>query len=209
MKDYFKIVIPFVYVGIIIFMVIISITLVNGIKNYIKEDTIYKYALDNVFEDDVIPVIKMETDTIVRPYIDSDVKVGKYFYDYEENSGKQEDSIIYYKNTYMQNTGVNYISDNSFEVVSVLDGEVIGIEENDVYGKIVTVKHNDNLITTYSNIDDVSINVGYNISQGEIIGSSSISEISNEKNMLHFEVVYKGDYIDPENFYTIKVSDMQ
>ena len=116
MKDYFKIVIPFVYVGIIIFMVIISITLVNGIKNYIKEDTIYKYALDNVFEDDVIPVIKMETDTIVRPYIDSDVKVGKYFYDYEENSGKQEDSIIYYKNTYMQNTGVNYISDNSFEV---------------------------------------------------------------------------------------------
>lgn len=209
MKDYVKIAIPFVYVGIVVFMVIISITLLNGVKNYIKEDAIYKYALENVFEDDVVPVMKTETENIVRPYIESNVKIGKYFYDYEGDENRQNDSIIYYKDTYMQNTGVNYINDEAFDVVSVLNGEVIGIEDNDVYGKIVTIKHNDNLITTYSNIEDVVVDMGYNVSQGEIIGTSSISEISDNKNMLHFEVIYKGEYMDPENLYTLKVSDVQ
>lgn len=209
MKDYVKIAIPFIYVGIVVFMVLISVMLLNGLKNYIKEDAIYKYALENVFEDDVIPVMKTETENIVRPYIESKVKIGKYFYDYEGSEDKQNDSIIYYKDTYMQNTGVNYINDEAFDVVSVLNGEVIGIEDNEVYGKVVTIKHNDNLITTYSNIEDVVVDMGYNVSQGEIIGTSSISEISDDKNMLHFEVIYKGEYMDPENLYTLKVSEVQ
>ena len=209
MKDYVKIAIPFVYVGIVVFMVLISVFLINGVKNYIKEDAIYKYALDNVFDEDVFPVMKVETENIVRPYIESNVQIGKYFYDYEGTDDKQKDSIIYYKDTYMQNTGVNYIHDESFDVVSVLNGEVIGIEDNDIYGKIVTIKHNDNLITTYSNIDDVVVDMGYNVSQGEIIGTSKISEISENKNMLHFEVIYKGEYMDPENLYTLKVSEVQ
>jgi stage II sporulation protein Q len=209
MKSYFKLVIPFLYVGIVVFMVLISTILISGVKNYIKEDAVYKYALKDVFEGDVFPVMKVETENIVRPYIDSNVTVGKYFYDYESSNDIQSNSIIYYKDTYMQNTGVNYVSDNSFDIVSVLNGEVIGIEDNEVYGKIVTIKHNDNLITTYSNIEDVSVEIGYNISQGEIIGSSFISEISENKNMLHFEVIYKGEYMDPENLYTLKVSDVE
>ena len=196
MKDYVKIAIPFVYVGIIVFMVLISVFLINGVKNYIKEDAIYKYALDNVFDEDVFPVMKVETENIVRPYIESNVQIGKYFYDYEGTDDKQKDSIIYYKDTYMQNTGVNYIHDESFDVVSVLNGEVIGIEDNDIYGKIVTIKHNDNLITTYSNIDDVVVDMGYNVSQGEIIGTSKISEISENKTlnkeMLQFQEVHLG-----------------
>lgn len=209
MKSYFKLVIPFLYVGIVVFMVLISTILVSGVKNYIKEDAVYKYALKDVFEGDVFPVMKVETENIVRPYIDSNVTVGKYFYDYESSNDIQSNSIIYYKDTYMQNTGVNYVSDNSFDIVSVLNGEVIGIEDNEVYGKIVTIKHNDNLITTYSNIEDVSVEIGYNVSQGEIIGSSFVSEISENKNMLHFEVIYKGEYMDPENLYTLKVSDVE
>jgi stage II sporulation protein Q len=209
MKSYFKLVIPFLYVGIVVFMVLISTVLISGVKNYIKEDAVYKYALKDVFEGDIFPVMKVETENIVRPYIDSNVTVGKYFYDYESSNDIQSNSIIYYKDTYMQNTGVNYVSDNSFDIVSVLNGEVIGIEDNEVYGKIVTIKHNDNLITNYSNIEDVSVEIGYNVSQGEIIGSSFVSEISENKNMLHFEVIYKGEYMDPENLYTLKVSDVE
>jgi stage II sporulation protein Q len=209
MKDYIKIAVPIIYVGVVVFMVMISITILNGIKSFVREDSLYKYSLKNVFEDDILPVMKVESENIVRPYIDSNVKVGKYFYDYEGSEDKQKDSLIYYKDTYMQNTGVNYINEESFDVVSVLNGEVIGIEDNEVYGKVVTVKHNDNLITTYSNIDDVTIKVGYSVSQGEIIGISNVSEISENKNMLHFEVIYKGEYMDPENLYTLKVSDVQ
>lgn len=209
MKTYTKLFIPFLYVGVITFMSLITLVIVNGVNSYLKENIDYKYTLDGVFEDDIVPVIKTETDSIVRPYIESSVKVSKYFYDYESNTERQEDSLIMYENIYMQNTGVDYSCEEEFDVVSVLDGEVIGIEDSEIYGKILTIKHSDNLTTVYSNIDNVLVSVGYKVSQGEIIAVSGKTEISNNSPMLHFEVIHKGEYMDPENLYTLKVSEIQ
>ena len=70
-----------------------------------------------------IPVVSTPT-TIVRPYLDSSVSIGKGFYDYEGEETEQENSIIYYENTYMQNSGVDYVSKNVFDVITILDGTV-------------------------------------------------------------------------------------
>mgnify|MGYP003299714825 CR=1 FL=1 len=43
-------------------------------------------------------------------------------------------TIIIYENTYMQNSGVDYVSSNLFDVVSILGGTIISIEENDILG---------------------------------------------------------------------------
>lgn len=209
MKTYTKLFIPFIYVGVIAFMVMITMVVVNGVSSYLKENVDYKFTLDNVFEDDIVPVIKTESDSIVRPYIDSNVKVGKYFYDYESNNEKQEQSLILYENIYMQNTGVEYICEDEFDVVSVMDGEVIGVEDSEIYGKIVTIKHSDSLSTIYSNVDNILVSVGSMVSQGEIIAISTKTELSNNNAMLHFEVIHNGDYMDPENLYTLKVSEIQ
>lgn len=204
-----KLLIPFIYVFSIVFLAISTIFLINKIKLFAETDLSINYVLDNVFSKDVMPVMRVQTDTIIRPYISNKVKVGKYFYDYESNSEKQEDSLIIYENTYFQNTGVDYIEDDIFEVVSVLDGEIIGVENSDVYGNIIVIKHNDNLITRYSNVDDVLVSIGYKVSQGEIIANSSSSKIDNSiKSLLHFEVEYKGQIMDPENLYTLKVSEL-
>ena len=209
MKTYTKLFLPFIYMGVIIFMVLISLVVFNGIGSYLKENVNYRYTLDGVFEDDIVPVMKTDSEFIVRPYIDSNVKVGKYFYDYESNIEHQEESLILYENIYMQNTGVDYISDDDFDIVSVLDGEVISIEDSELYGKILTIKHSDTLCTVYSNIDNILVDIGSIVSQGEIIASSTKTEISNNNSMLHFEVIHNGDYMDPENLYTLKVSDIQ
>lgn len=209
MKDYSKVFIPLIYIGVVTFMVMITLFVVNRVNVFLKEDKLYNYALHDVFEDDIIPVMKTENDSIVRPYIDNNVKIGRYFYDYESNNQKQEDSLIYFENTYLQNTGVDYVNSESFDVVSVLDGEIIGIEDSEIYKKIVTVKHSDSLVTIYSNLENVVVDVGYKISQGEIIATSTASSVSDDNSMLHFEVMFKGDYIDPENLYTLKVSDIQ
>lgn len=209
MKTYTKLFLPFIYIGVIIFMVLISLVVFNGIGSYLKENVNYRYTLDGVFEDDIVPVMKTDSEFIVRPYIDSNVKVGKYFYDYESNIEHQEESLILYENIYMQNTGVDYISDDDFDIVSVLDGEVISIEDSELYGKILTIKHSDTLCTVYSNIDNILVDIGSIVSQGEIIASSTKTEISNNNSMLHFEVIHNGDYMDPENLYTLKVSDIQ
>ena len=209
MGKYTKYLMSTLYLGVIAVMIFSVVLIISGIKTYIT-DSNNKFTLDKVFEGEVLPVTKIESNIIVKPFISEKVKVGKYFYDYEDESKKQAESLIYYENTYMQNNGVDYISDEDFEIVSVLDGEVISVEENDVYGKVITIKHNYNLNTVYSNVKDVLVNVGYKTSQGEIIATSDTSRLEESKKpTLHFEVYYKGNTIDPEEMYTLKVSDLK
>ena len=166
--------------------------------------------MEEVFSNDVLPVISTKNNSIIKPFNYEGVSIGKYFYDYEADETKQESSIIYYENTYLQNDGVDYISDEDFDVVCILDGEVLSIEDSDIYGKILTIKHNDNLKSIYSGISGLEYKVGDRVLQGDIIATSSKSKLyDKKKSLLHFEVVYKGNNIDPENMYTMKVSDFE
>ena len=210
MKKYSKIIIPSIYVGVIGVMVVSCLLVVSGVKNFLNERKDYDYTLDKVYIKDTIPVSKNENNMIIKPYTNDKVKVYSYFYDFEGDTKKQLDSLIYYENTYMQNNGVDYSNDEEFDVVSILDGEVISIEDNAIYGKVVTIKHNDNLKSVYSNVKNVLVNVGYKISQGEIFASSDTYKVDTKvKSLLHFEVYYKDNAIDPENLYTMSVSDLK
>lgn len=210
MKKYSKIIIPSIYVGVIGVMAVSCLLVVSGVKNFLNERKDYDYTLDKVFIKDTIPVSKNENNMIIKPYTNDKVKVHSYFYDFEGDTKKQLDSLIYYENTYMQNNGVDYSNDEEFDVVSILDGEVISIEDNAIYGKVVTIKHNDNLKSIYSNVKNVLVNVGYKISQGEIFASSDTYKVDTKvKSLLHFEVYYKDNAIDPENLYTMSVSDLK
>ena len=207
-----KILLPTIYLGIIAVMVMSVILVLSGIQTYLNESPLYQYTLDGVFNENVMPVVKQEThiETVIRPYLSDKVKVGRYFYDFESENTKQEQSLILYGDTYMQNNGVDYVSDDKFDVVSILKGEVISIEDSEIYGKILKIKHNDNLISVYSNIKDILVSVGYTASQGEIIASADRSKLDNEdKSMLHFEIYYKGNVVDPESLYTMSVSELE
>lgn len=210
MNKYSKIIVPSIYIGVISVMVVCSILVVSGVKNFLNDKVNYDYTLDDVFIKDTIPVSKTENNTIIKPYVKDSVKVHTYFYDYEGESKKQIDSLIYYEDTYMQNNGVDYVDGEDFDIVSILDGEIVSISDNAIYGKVITIKHNDNLVSVYSNVKDILVNVGYKINQGEIFAKSNSYKVdSNVKSLLHFEVYYKDNVIDPENLYTMSVSDLK
>ncbi|MGM9875484.1 MAG: peptidoglycan DD-metalloendopeptidase family protein [Bacilli bacterium] len=210
MNKYSKILLPTFYIGIIAVMVLCSTLVVSGVKTYLLNRQEMKFTIDNVFDEDTTPVVKTETNIIVKPYISDSVKVGRYFYDFESDEKKQENSLILYEDTYMQNNGVDYVDNKNFDVVAILDGEIISIEDSEVYGKVVTIKHNDNLKSVYSNVDGVLVTVGYKIHQGEIFAMSAKPKLQSDyESMLHFEVFYKESAIDPENMYTMSVSDFQ
>ena len=205
-----KVLLPTFYIGIIGVMIMCVTLVLNGIKAYLKEDVKYNYAINDMFSDETIPVSKTGSDIIVKPYISDNVSISKKYYDYKDNQKNQKDAIIYYKGTYFQNNGVDYENKEDFEVVSILDGEVISIEDNEIYGKILKIKHNDNLISVYSNIKDVLVSVGYKTTTGEIIATSNKSIYENdEKSLLHFEVYYKEKSINPESIYTLSVSEIE
>lgn len=210
MNKYSKILLPTFYIGIIAVMVLCATLVVSGVKTYLTNREEMKFTIDNVFDEDTTPVVKTETNTIVKPYIAESVKVGRYFYDFESDEKKQEKSLILYEDTYMQNNGVDYVDSKNFDIVAILDGEVISIEDSEVYGKVVTIKHNDNLKSVYSNVDGVLVSIGYKVHQGEIFAMSAKPKLQCDyESMLHFEVFYKESAIDPENMYTLSVSDFQ
>ena len=92
--------------------------------------------------------------------------------------------------------------DNS-DVMAVMAGEVVSIENNYLKGTIVTIKHNKSLQTVYASLDeDVKVKVGDKVKQGTVIGkvSTSAKGESADGAHLHFEVLVDNVKVDP-NLY--------
>ena len=170
-----KVILPIVYFGVICVMVLSVILVLSGVKSYIVELPNYKYSVNDVFMSDVQNVVSTNNDSFSLPYMSNNVSVKRHFYDKNSSNESQESSIIYYRNTYIQNKGVDYTSNEVFDVSSICDGEVVSIEDSELYGTVVSVRHNDNLLITYSNLSNVLVSVGYIVSSGEIIATTSTS----------------------------------
>lgn len=155
-----------------------------------------------------IPTIN-DDPRISRPYTNGAVKIVKNFYDYQADNNSQEGSIIYYGNTYMQNSGVDYGMDSEFEVVSILDGTVTEVNDDEIMGKTVKVKHSNDLISVYQSMGNVDVKVNDVVSQGSILGKSGTSNVSSDLgNHLHFELYYQGSVVNPENYYDKLVGEL-
>lgn len=130
-----------------------------------------------IFEEN-IPVVNTEETILIRPYTDQEIQIVKSYYDYQAEATIQENSLIYHENTYLQNSGVSYGGKENFDVVAVLDGTVTDIKEDNLLGKIIEIKHDNNTISTYQSLSEVSVNKNDTVKQGMIIGKSGTCNIS-------------------------------
>lgn len=195
----------FVTLGIIVS----SLFLVGKVlKSSLYNDETLSYVYHGIFED-AVPVVNYTNKTILKPYGEAEIVTLKDYYEKDADAKKQEGSLILYENTYMPNSGVLYGSDNTFDVVAVLDGTVENIVADEIMGNIVTIKHSNNLTTTYQCLNEVKVLVGDVLKQGDVIGTSGSNKIdSTKENMLLFEVSLKGEYINPETFYTMNIDEL-
>lgn len=156
---------------------------------------------------DTVPVIN-ETRKMINPYTDSSVTISKSYYDYKGEATEQEKSITVYENTYIQNTGIDYISTNTFDIVSVLDGTVVTVKEDELLGKIVEVKHDNGLITSYQSLSEITVQKNDKIKQGQVIGKSGTNKLDKEiGNHLHFEIYENGSSVNPINYLNKEVDN--
>lgn len=203
-------VVPAIY-SVAIVISIFSMYLVKNIftKNMDGNKNEVKYVDNEITGvDTVIPVISTST-SIIKPYTNNDVKIVNNFYNYQGDAESQQNSILYYENTYMQNSGVDYAMDSEFDVVSILDGTVIKVEENDILGVIVEIRHTNDLISIYQSLKDVSVKVDDKVVQGQIIAKSGTSNINTSlTNHLHFELYHKGMVVNPEDYYNKLLGDL-
>lgn len=164
--------------------------------------------VNNNDDTNVTPTIN-ETKAIIRPYTSQEVSATIPFYNIDGTNDEQAAALIYYEGIYMQNTGVLYTSNNAFDVVSILDGTVKNVKEDSLMGNIVEIEHTNSLTTVYQSLGEVKVKVGDKVSQGDVIATSGQNKITTDtSNALHFEVFYKGEVFNPEEFYLLDYNEV-
>ena len=151
-------VMPMVY-ALAFTALVLSLSVVDTIQNkqVSKADDNYTYVNNSIISSNV-PVVKEETiEVTIKPFKSDNVEIAKKFYDTNASDEEKQNALIYYNDTYMQNSGVLYKSKEAFDVVTILDGTVVDVKKDEVLGNIVEIKHSNNLITTYEGLSTVNV----------------------------------------------------
>lgn len=174
-------------------------------KNKLSYDEKSKYVSQDIIDKNTeIPVNMIDNKKIAinKPYNDENVKIVKNYYSLSDDEEIQQNSIIYYEDTYIPSSGVSYGNDASFDVNAILDGKVIDVKEDDILGNVITIEHNNGIVSVYQSVSDIKVKKDDVVKQGDIIAISSTSNISTDLgNHLYFELIINGTNVDPEDYY--------
>lgn len=205
-------VLPTVYI-LVIGVLFISISFLgNTLQSQINYDE--DLSVNALQEEDATPVIKNEEEIkeskIVKPFTSEKVSVSKSYYSKEDDEKTQQNSLVYYEQTYLQNSGILYSADETFDIINVYDGTVTNVSKDEILGNVVEITHNPNLKTVYYSLGEIAVSKDDVITGGTIIGKSGDNLLDDEKdNCLLFEVYYNGNAIDPEEFYSMDITKLQ
>lgn len=142
-----------------------------------------------------------EVETIKLPYQGNNITIGRGYYDYKKTKDENKNSITYFNDTYMQNSGIDYVSQNIFNVQSIMKGTVLDVKEDENIGKIIEIKHDNNYISVYEGLSETSVKKGDFVSAGMIIGKSGTNKVDESLgNHLHFELYIDGSIVNPEEY---------
>lgn len=170
-----------------------------------EQEEFTDYTMDEIIESE-IPVIS-EVTTIINPYTDPSVTIKRGYYDSTSDEDNQVSSIIKQDNTYIQNTGIDYVCENTFDVISILNGVVINVKDDEELGKSVEIRHDNGMISIYQSLSETYVNKDDTITQGLVIGKSGENKLDKDLgNHLHFEIYDNGQRVNPLNYLNTQIS---
>lgn len=204
-------VMPAVY-GILFATVMLSLLVLNKVNTtkVSSSDENYTYVNGSIITK-TVPTISENTNEVVieKPYTSDKVSVYKKFYEKDGTDQERENAILFYNNTYVQNTGLIYKGEEQFDVISVLNGTVVDVKDDETLGKVVEIKHDNNLITTYQGLSNVTVKKNQTVNQGDIIGKSGKIKINDDlENALLFEIIHNGNLVNPEKYINKKINEL-
>lgn len=165
-----------------------------------QADDDFEYVSKTIFDNEV--PVQADVQTVVRPYRDSDVQILKTYYDYKASAEEQEKSLIYYEGIYLQSSGVSYGKNDIFDVVSIKDGNVIEVKEDELLGKVVQIKHADDTVSIYQGLSSIAVEKDEIVTRGQTIGKSGTSNVEKDLgNHVHFELIVSGSTVNPETYF--------
>ena len=191
-----------IYTAIFIFTGVGTYLVSQNMKKDLKPTEQVEHVNSSILDKDEDVEVINETTKMIKPFKDQSVTTTKYFYNYQADNATQEKSILYHEDTYIQNSGMDFTKNETFEVIAVLDGTVINIKDDELLGKIVEVQHENNLVSSYQSLGEVSVKKNDTVKQGQVIGKSGTNSIDKELgNHLHFELYLNSQVVNPEDYF--------
>lgn len=106
----------------------------------------------------------------------------------------------FYKTVSMHN-GIDLLGAVGNEILAAADGVVEQVSrKGKKEGNMITINHGNGYITRYMLVGDILVRQGKKVAQGTIIGRVGLSGMSFAPH-LHYEVIYKGENMDPVNYF--------
>lgn len=105
------------------------------------------------------------------------------------NFGKKENGL--------RNDGINIQADKGTPVVAIASGTVVH-SSNEIrgFGNLILLKHDNGWMTAYAHTDQVNVQKGQKVNQGEVLAVVGVSgHVSSPQ--LHFELRQHGKTVDP------------
>lgn len=168
------------------------------------------------FED--VPVVKVEEneekkeeavpEEILQKPVSDDISMVRYFYDSSYESEKLEKALIYFEGVYRPNLGVDFAKDGaSFEVTASLSGTVSKKTNDPLLGWVVEITSDHDIKITYQSLEEVAVNEGDKVKQGDKIAMSGKNVYESELNShLHFVLEKENQAVNPETFFGQQVT---
>ena len=102
--------------------------------------------------------------------------------------------------TRKRHTGMDFACHIGNQVYATADGVVEAVRTDTYgYGKYVIIDHGFGYKTRYAHLSKINVEKGMTVTRGSLIALSGNSGRSSGPH-LHYEVMYKGNYVNPMNF---------
>ena len=128
-----------------------------------------------------------------------DYEISRGFFDMSYDTEVLKEAMIISDTSIIESKGVSYKStnDSNLSVLSVLPGRVIALDETENTGIVVTIEHNDGIISRYKSLSVANVKLNDEVGSNTIIGETGESLFDKEAgNHVHVELINNGNYVD-------------
>ena len=106
-------------------------------------------------------------------------------------------------NDWRTHDGVDIAAPLGTNVAASCAGTVLSIEEDSLYGTVVSIEHGEGMLSVYANLDEfTTVSAGDWVEAGDIIGSigdTALCEVA-QNSHLHFAMQCSGESVDPMDY---------
>ena len=101
--------------------------------------------------------------------------------------------------------GMDFTAPTGTDIYATGNGRVLSAGWQQGYGNCVEIDHGFGYVTLYGHMHSISVNAGQTVNRGEVIGLVGNTGKSTGPH-LHYEVHYKGEIMNPQNYYFLDLT---